>query len=60
MEELLEFFKIKGNSIQITVNIGEMPTVHAFHKENDKRNLHKTEDDTVLGALKKMKQKLYG
>ncbi len=61
MEELLKFFKSKGNAIQITLDIGKMPTVHAFHEEEyGKRELYKTEDNTVLGALEKMKEKLYG
>lgn len=60
MEELLNFFQSKGISIQITLDTSRKPTVHAFHEQDGERNLYMTEDETTLGALKKMKEKLYG
>lgn len=55
IESYLNKFKENGISIQITLDSGKAPTVHAFDLD---RNLHKTEDDSLLVALKKMEEKL--
>lgn len=54
--EQILFNKFQEEEIptQITLGIGELPTVHALHKGS----LYKTEEDTVLQALLKMRDKL--
>lgn len=59
MNELLEYFKEKGVAIQITLDIGMNPTVHALYLKDQER-LHKTEAKTIESALELMKYKLFG
>lgn len=61
MNELLNFFKHNNVALQITLDIGKKPTVHAFFKgDNIVSGLHKTEGDTIEIALLLMKDKLFG
>lgn len=55
MNELLDFFQEEGVAIQITLDIGKRPTVHALHN-----GIHRSEHDTIVGALELMKEKLFG
>jgi hypothetical protein len=55
IESYLNKFKENEISIQITLDLGKAPTVHAFDID---RTLHKTEDDSLLVALKKMEEKM--
>ena len=54
MEELLEFFKWNEVSIQITLDVGKSPVVDAI----DHGKFHRTEHETLEGALELMKTKL--
>jgi hypothetical protein len=62
IEQLLEMFKEKGVSIQITADRDKNPTVHAFiwNEEEKGYKLHDTVHETVVGALELMKEKLFG
>jgi len=62
IEEYLRFFKEQNTPIQITLDIGKQPTVHAlFNKEvGEKSYIQMTEEDTLLQALESMKEKLFG
>jgi hypothetical protein len=55
IENILRKFKDGGIPIQITIDIDKPVTVHAFDLLKD---LHKTSDTTLLGALNKMAEKL--
>jgi hypothetical protein len=59
MEELLNFFKENGVALQLTLDIGLNPTVHAFHKSEGVMNLHSTEGETLTEALEDMKRRLF-
>lgn len=56
MDELLDYFKERNVAIQITLDIGENPTVHAIHE----REIFRTEATTIKSALERMKYKLFG
>lgn len=58
MDELLEFFKVKGVPIQITLDLDVKPTVHALFNK-DGRKIHKTGGETIFEALSNMKMKLF-
>lgn len=60
MEQLLKFFEENKVALQITLDIGKKPTVHAFHKDEGIMNLHNTVGLTVEEALENMKIKLFG
>ena len=55
IENLVKELQSMGASIQITLEIGKSPTVHAFDPD---KNLHKTEAYTVERALEMMKLRL--
>lgn len=59
MEELLQFFKEKEVSLQITLDINERPTVHAIEKEHGLGDLEFASGETLVEALKNMKWKLF-
>lgn len=59
MDNLLDFFKGNKVPIQITLDIDQNPTVHAFHEVEGKMELHKTDGESVLEALENMKNKLF-
>jgi hypothetical protein len=62
MVELLKFFKDNDVALQITLDIGRRPTVHAIpQQENTKlKGIQMTIADTIEDALKGMKYKLFG
>lgn len=57
IEELLKKFKDNDISVQITLDVRLKPTVHAFHA-NMVSTMQMTEDETLVGALEKMFEKL--
>jgi hypothetical protein len=62
MVELLNFFKENGVAIQITLDIGRKPIVHAIPQQRNtiKQGVQMTMADSIEGALKSMKYKLFG
>ncbi|MGV4321205.1 hypothetical protein [Bacillus mojavensis] len=59
MEELLKFFKEKGVSLQITVDINYKPTVHAIPAGCSVADLKFADGETVMEALENMKVNLF-
>lgn len=59
MEELLDFFKENCVALQITIDIHRKPTVHAIPKGRSMMNMEFTDGETVVEALKNMKNKLF-
>lgn len=55
IEEAIQELKGMGASIQITVDLEKVPTVHAFHKNY---KLRQTDGTDVLTALQSMILKL--
>lgn len=55
MEDLLKFFKNNKVAIQITLDIGKKPTVHAITK----MGIVFADGETVVDALENMKKKLF-
>ena len=60
MNKFLDFFKNQGVSLQITLDSGKRPTVHAQLMGEKGLELHKTEGSTMEAALLNMKFKLFG
>lgn len=62
LEEYLELFEENHIAIQITLDIGKQPTVHALYPKDslERKSLKMTEADTLLEALEQMKVKLFG
>ena len=60
MDKSLSFFKQKNIALQITLDIGRRPTVHAQFMGENGLELHKTEGSTIDAALLNMKYKLFG
>ena len=57
VNELLNYFEDKGVSIQITLSVGELPTVHALFKYEGEQKLLNTESDTLISSLRLMRDK---
>lgn len=57
MKDLLDFFKENDVSIQITLDIGCFPTVHAFDKKHYNKLLF-SEGNTISEALENVKIEL--
>lgn len=60
LEEYFSFFEENSVSIQLTLDVGAQPTVHALYiKDNSNvREIKKTVADTPLQALELMKEKV--
>ncbi len=59
MEELLEFFRKQGVSLQITLDIDLKATVHAIPSSGGYASPQVTSGDTPIEALQNMKERLY-
>lgn len=55
MEDLFKFFEDRAISIQITLDHGRLPTVHAMYQGN----IHETSGQTVLYCLQRMREKIF-
>ncbi|GIN67083.1 hypothetical protein FKN04_13005 [Bacillus glycinifermentans] len=60
MEGLLDFFKENCVALQITIDINRKPTVHAVPKGRSFMDMESTVGETVVEALKNMKNRLFG
>lgn len=60
LEKLLQFFEDNKVHVQITLDVGLKPTVHAFCEGEGIVNLRKTSGRTLVEALQNMKVKIFG
>jgi hypothetical protein len=62
IEQLLNKFAENGVGVQITLDIDRQPTVHAIPSKEmvHIKGIQFTQDDTLVGALELMKEKLFG